>query len=74
MIHLHWLPICPLLIRQPDTQRLLPILQCSKTMTHSCLSKILTDAAVNEVALLDAMQQLWYCMVYLYDNTINYQK
>jgi hypothetical protein len=49
MIHLHWLPICPLLIRQPDTQRLLPILQCSKTMTHSCLSKILTDAAVNEV-------------------------
>ena len=33
----------------PDTQRLLPILQCSKTMTHSCLSKILTDAAVNEV-------------------------
>lgn len=49
MIHLHRLPICPLLIRQPDTQRLLPILQCSKTMTHSCLSEILTDAAVNEV-------------------------
>ena len=39
MIHLHRLPICPLLIRQPETQRLLPILQCLKTMTHSCLSK-----------------------------------
>lgn len=40
---------------------------------HLAFLKVLADADVKEVALLDATQQLWCCMVYLCGNTVKYR-